>query len=177
MNNLHNKLIVIMGVSGSGKSTIARLITEEIDAGFIDADDFHSKENKTNMGNNIPLTDKQRLSWVIRVLDSVCHQLQRGESSVVLAYSGLKKKHRMMFKQLPYEVHFFWLNPPYDLLLTRLNNRKNHFVDASFLTSQLQDLEPLESDERHIEVITSTEDSAAIKAHIVKAIGQYEASI
>lgn len=140
------KLVVVMGVSGSGKSTVALQLALALNFTFLDADDFHSPEAKQSMSQNIALTDEMRLPWI----SSICYALARyrqNNESIVLAFSGLKAKYRAPFRTLDFAASFILLNGSEKLISKRLQARKNHFANEKLLTSQINTLElPLKSE-------------------------------
>ncbi|TDF35549.1 gluconokinase [Alteromonadaceae bacterium M269] len=138
-------LVIVMGVSGVGKSTIASTVATRLNMAFIEADEFHSDEAIQSMGCGIPLTDELRQGW-IECLCNAANQYILNNQSVVLAYSGLKTKHRAQFSALPCRTLFLLLDASFDLLRGRLAERKNHFFPESLLQSQFEDFEPLTSD-------------------------------
>ena len=134
------KLVIVMGVSGSGKSTVAQQLANDIGANYLDADDFHSDEARQQMANGEALTDKQREPWIARII-TYLHEHKEVNGGFVLAYSGLKRAHRQLFMALPYSVRMFLLDASEPVIAERLKKRKDHFFDTSLLKTQFDSLE------------------------------------
>ena len=135
-------VIVVMGATGSGKTTIGRLLAKRMNWEFADADDFHSAANKEKMHKGIPLTDADRLPW----LAAIHAQIQRwiaDKKNVVLACSALKQSYRDLLwsDKKTQVVQFVYLKGSYDLIYKRLLARKGHFADEHILAGQFADLE------------------------------------
>ena len=138
-----NKLFVVMGVSGVGKTTVGRLLAGTLAIPFIDADDFHPKENIEKMSSGIPLNDDDRYGWLL-ALNKVLQQHQK--DGAVLACSALKEKYRNLIRKgLEKYVTFVFLEGTYTQLQERLQERKGHFMPPKLLKSQLETLEPPKS--------------------------------
>lgn len=140
-------LVVVMGVSGSGKTTIGALVAHEAGAAFLDADSLHPLENVRKMAAGTPLVDEDRWPW----LDVVGQRLQQaGEdgTGLVLACSALKRRYRDRIRRQAPETVFLHLTGGVGVLSSRLEGRSEHFMPASLLQSQLDTLEPLGDDER-----------------------------
>lgn len=137
--NNRTSLIVVMGVSGSGKSYLASKLSTALDFDFIEADDFHSNTSKKTMAANIALSDEVRQCW----FELICHHLKNSvDKNIVLAFSGLKYKHRAALRMLMFNTQFIWLDGDPEVIKQRLNKRQNHFVSADFLSGQLKAMEP-----------------------------------
>lgn len=134
--------IVVMGVSGCGKSSVGQLLAKPTGLQFKDGDDLHPQANKDKMANGIPLTDEDRWPW----LDLVGCTLSLPGGAIV-ACSALKKEYRDRIRRLAPDAVFVHLVGSEDLLMERLTNRKKHFMPPSLLKSQLATLEPLEISE------------------------------
>jgi len=134
---MNQPLIVIMGVSGSGKSTIAKLLAQEICVPYFDADDFHPESNIKKMSEAKPLNDDDRTPWLKKL-----HQLLRDQSNkkgAILACSALKETYRTILTQ-ELKITWIYLKGEADIILNRMNARQ-HFMPASLLASQFEDLE------------------------------------
>jgi len=131
-----SKKYVIMGVSGSGKSTIGKLLANKIGLPFLDADDFHPKENIDKMSHGIALNDSDRLPW----LETIREELSQHSSGVVFACSALKESYRAILSK-GNELIFIYLNGDYETIYNRMKSR-NHFMAPEMLASQFTDLEP-----------------------------------
>ena len=129
--------IIIMGVSGSGKSTVGKLVADRIGGLFIDGDDLHPAANIKKMKNGIPLEDADRWPWLDYVIQSVQERMM--DQSVVVACSALKKSYRTRFSSIPY--HLVYLEGHQDEIKSRLRRRKGHFMPADLIDSQFADLE------------------------------------
>jgi gluconokinase len=132
-------IIIIMGVAGSGKTTIGSLLAKELGWQFYDADDFHSEANRTKMLQGIALTDEDRASWLLSLKDLIVQNIQQNRQAV-LACSALKNSYRDMLK-VNEQVKFVYLQGTYEQIKTRLNNRTGHYMSAGMLDSQFQTLE------------------------------------
>lgn len=134
------ELIVVMGISGSGKSTIGQLLGKEIAQPFLDADDFHPKENVMKMSRGIPLDDDDRWPWLAAIVEYVRHSHR---DQFVLACSALKRSYRAFLEQnLP--CQFVLLQISKQEAELRMNTRKGHFMKSNMVTSQLNTLEVTE---------------------------------
>jgi gluconokinase len=138
--------IVIIGVSGSGKSTIARAIATANHWQYIDADDFHSATNKAKIANNEPLTDADRRPWLQTLHAQIHHWLDTNRTTV-LACSALKRSYRDLLSGKNPAVKFVYLKGSYDLIAKRLREREDHFAKEGLLKSQFDSLEEPSQDE------------------------------
>lgn len=138
---LNNKnILFVIGVSGTGKSTIAKLLSEELNLPFFDGDDFHSEANIEKMSNKIPLTDEDRYEWLV-TLNKLAVNNQ--ESGAVIVCSALKESYRkLLANKIEEKVVWISLESSFELLLERLKKRKGHFMPAELLRSQLDTFEP-----------------------------------
>jgi 6-phosphogluconate dehydrogenase len=133
-------IIVLMGVSGCGKTTIGKILSKEKNIPFFDADDYHPKENIKMMKEGKPLNDKNRLPWLIKINNLIKKNSQ--VSSCIIACSSLKKKYRSIIKKnITIPIHFIYLKGNKKLIQERIKKRKNHFMNNSLLRSQLNTLE------------------------------------
>lgn len=144
MNNktaAKNLIVIVMGVSGVGKTTIGQRLAESLGWPFFDADDFHPQANVDKMGRGIPLTDDDRWPWLARIHQKMSGLLAEGRSAVI-ACSALKAAYRdrLTATQADQTV-FVYLKGEYDLLLQRMQAREGHFMKADMLKSQFDTLE------------------------------------
>ena len=131
--------IIIMGVAGSGKSTLGQALARRLGWEFIDADDLHPCRNVEKMSRGVPLTDADRAPWLRALSRRIIRRLARGCSGV-LACSALKAAYRQKLRVSP-AVLFVYLKGAPDLLEGRLRSRSGHFMPPALLESQFADLE------------------------------------
>ncbi|CAL9379802.1 Gluconokinase [Streptomyces sp. enrichment culture] len=137
-------LVVVMGVSGSGKTTVGTALAERLGVPYAEADDFHPPENVAKMASGVPLTDEDRAPW----LDAIAAWLkaQEGEGGVVTC-SALKRVYRDRLRRAAPEVFFLHLDGSPELIGERLSGRTGHFMPSALLRSQFETLEALDADE------------------------------
>ncbi|MCP3064724.1 gluconokinase [Myxococcus sp. K38C18041901] len=133
-------VVVVMGVSGAGKSTVGRALAQSLGWRFLDTDDLHSAANVAKMAAGVPLTDEDRWPWLADVRGELERSLSRGED-VVLASSALKRSYRERLEVDPARTRWVYLNAPREVLSRRLAQRHGHFMPPSLLDSQLAALE------------------------------------
>jgi gluconokinase len=136
-------ILIIMGVAGSGKTTVGSLLAQELGWKFYDADDYHSEANRTKMSQGIPLTDEDRANW-LATLRGLIEQSIHQNTSAVLACSALKNSYRDLLK-INEQVKFVYLQGTYEQIKARLKNRTGHYMSAGMLDSQFQTLEEPEN--------------------------------
>jgi gluconokinase len=137
------KTIIIMGVSGAGKSVIGSLLAAKLDAVFEDGDDFHPPENKAKMSSGTPLTDDDRWPWYA-VLRQRIEDMRHATPIYILACSALKPIYRDKLRahDAPETLRFVLLDGTREIITARLAGRKGHFMPPSLLDSQLATLDP-----------------------------------
>ncbi|MGQ1911017.1 NADP-dependent phosphogluconate dehydrogenase [Marinifilum sp. RC60d5] len=135
-----NKVIFLMGVSGCGKSTIGKLLSEELDIPFFDGDDYHPQANIEKMSNGIPLNDEDRYDWLVTLNELAKKQLQN--NTCVIVCSALKESYRdILNRNIKNQVKWVHLAGSFEQIFDRLKNRKNHFMSSDLLQSQFNTLE------------------------------------
>jgi carbohydrate kinase (thermoresistant glucokinase family) len=141
MNQVNDsaRIVVLMGVSGSGKSTIGRLLSQRLGWPFHDGDDFHPPGNVAKMHAGVALDDEDRRPWLAAIADSIRDHLRRGERAIY-ACSALKQAYRAMLK-VDERVVFVHLRAERAVLEARLRSRRGHYMPASLLDSQLATLQ------------------------------------
>ena len=137
MNFENSLLLIVMGASGVGKSTLGRSLAEALTCRFVEADDFHSVESIEKMRAGQGLTNEDREPWIKDLLS----EFKTNPQSAVLAWSGLVKDHRNRFRALAQTVKFVHLQANTEVLTERLKRRENHFMPASQVKNQLSSLE------------------------------------
>lgn len=161
--------LLVMGVSGSGKSTVGSLLASELGWKFYDADDYHPEENRMKMEKGIPLNDQDRIPWLCNLHDILLRDVASGQH-VVLACSALKKVYRdilirgkdggplkceqMRKDKQPAEVKLLvvYLSGSFEVISGRLLKRKGHFMPPELLQSQFDTLEPPSDPENFIQI-------------------------
>lgn len=132
-------LIVLMGVTGAGKSTVGTLLAERLGLGFRDADDFHPPSNIAKMSSGTPLTDEDRWPW----LDAIgAHLVAHRGAGCVVTCSALKRAYRDRLRAAAPELRFVHLHGDVALVAARQAARQGHFMPASLVASQFATLEP-----------------------------------
>ncbi len=132
--------LIVMGVSGSGKTTIGRLLSERLGIAFYDADDFHPPANVAKMAAGIPLTDEDRSGW-LAALAAVIRKGLASDESGIIACSALKESYRSVLRVVPDQVKFIYLRGGYALILSRMQARNDHYMKPGMLQSQFSALE------------------------------------
>ena len=139
-----NRVIFIIGVSGSGKTHVGKNLADEVDIKFIDADDQHSKQNIEKMKSGIPLTDEDRIPWLLKLNELAKTHLNEG---CVISCSALKQSYRNLLAEgIEHQVNWVYLKGDYDLIYDRMKTRIGHFMNPKMLLSQFDTLEePVDS--------------------------------
>jgi gluconokinase len=134
-----NRVIVVMGVSGSGKTTVGTLLAGQLGWKYYEGDDFHPRANIEKMRSGLPLNDADRKPWLEALRDLIRNCLELGDSAVV-ACSALKKGYRD-FLRVDERVVFVYLKGDYEIIRQRLRGRVGHFMNPDLLDSQFATLE------------------------------------
>lgn len=138
-------IVVLMGVSGSGKTTVGKELAHQLGWTFVDADDFHPAANVEKMHRGVPLDDDDRRPWLAALHQRLLEAARLGES-VVLACSALKHAYQDYLQhEEPERIYFVYLIGSEELIRQRLAGRKGHFMNPNLLHSQFETLEPPEN--------------------------------
>ncbi|ORB31097.1 gluconokinase [Mycolicibacterium parafortuitum] len=154
--------IVVMGVSGSGKSTVGAALAQRLRVPFADADDFHPPANIAKMTAGHALDDDDRYPW----LEAIGEWLARHRDGGVMGCSALKRTYRDQMRRHCAEVEFLHLVGSPDVIGRRQASRPGHFMPASLLASQFETLEPLEADERGFAIEVDRDIDAIIETYV-----------
>jgi gluconokinase len=134
------RFFLIMGVSGSGKTSVGKALAEHLGWEFYDADDFHPPANVAKMANGIPLDDSDRAPWLAALHDLIASSLEENRPAV-LACSALKERYRQQLADGHEEVQIVYLKGSYDLIWSRMQQRDDHYMKPHMLKSQFDALE------------------------------------
>lgn len=134
------KSVIVMGVSGCGKSSTGAKVAELLGAKFIDGDDLHPRANIQKMAGGAPLNDADRAPWLERIRDAAYSLEQKNEVGVIVC-SALKRNYRDQIREGNESVKFLFLDGDYDLILARMKARHGHFMKEAMLKSQFEALE------------------------------------
>ena len=150
------RFLIVMGVSGSGKTSVGKALAEHLRWDFYDADDFHPPENVVKMAKGIPLDDSDRAPWLAALHQLISDSLIRNRPGV-LACSALKERYRRQLSQGNDQVQFVYLKGSYDLIWSRMRTRTDHFMKGHMLHSQFDALEE-PSDALTVDITLSVEE-------------------
>ena len=142
----HAPVLVVMGVSGSGKTTIGKMLADRFGWAFEEGDLLHPEANVAKMHAGIPLTDKDREPWLEAVRLWIDKQREQGKPGII-ACSALKRAYRDFLRQNRNEVHLIYLRGSRELIAQRLARRRGHFMPAKLLESQFAALQEPKDDE------------------------------
>ena len=158
-------IVIVAGVSGSGKSTVGALLAGRLGWRFTDADDFHPAANVAKMRDKIPLTDEDRRPW-LRTIAAWMDEHIAGNESAVVTCSALKRSYRDLLLDGRPQARMVFLAPDREVLIRRLAARHGHFFPEELLGSQFTDLEPPQPDERVVTVVPAGDAQATADAII-----------
>ncbi|MDP6706287.1 MAG: gluconokinase [Alphaproteobacteria bacterium] len=164
--------VVVMGVAGTGKTTIGRLLAERLGADFVEGDDYHPPANVEKMRSGRPLDDADRRPW-LEALATAIAGWRRDGCCVVLACSALKRAYRQTLREAVPELRFVHLVGSEALIAERLAARAGHYMPATLLASQLAALEPPNPAEQAVNVTIEAEPEAIVR-EIVERLVQSE---
>ena len=155
-----------MGVSGAGKTTIGRLLAEDLGWPYYEGDDYHPHVNIEKMRRRLPLTDEDRAPW-LAILHDLLQDLTRKNESAVLTCSALKQAYRDRLQGRAKDVRFVYLKGNFELIQERLVERDEHFMKANLLASQFATLEEPEG----VPTIDVAQEPGTIVAQIKRSLG------
>ena len=153
--------VVVMGVAGAGKSTVAVGLATSLGADFVDGDDLHHESNVAKMRSGTPLTDEDRVPWLDAIAAWLSERADAGRTGVV-ACSALRKDYRGRLRPDGLDVQFVHLAGDFETISARMRFRAGHFMPESLLISQFEALEPLTDDERGITLNVVSEPSTLV---------------
>jgi gluconokinase len=160
--------IVVMGVSGSGKSTVGAALAQRLRTPFADADDFHPPANIAKMTAGQPLDDNDRFPW----LESIGEWLAQHSDGGVMSCSALKRAYRDQLRRHCAEIEFLHLEGTLETIGRRQASRPGHFMPAALLASQFETLEPLEPDERGVAIDVDQSIDSIIESYIATTVSE-----
>jgi gluconokinase len=163
-------IVIVMGVSGVGKTTVGKQIAEQLGARFLEGDDYHPKANIAKMSHGEPLTDDDRKPWLERLARELDASRAKGEN-VVLTCSALRRLYRDILRAGHDDVDFVFLDAEQAVIQKRLDARKGHFMPPSLLDSQFAALERPGPDERAVPA-DATQPPGAIVAAVLQQLRQ-----
>ena len=164
-------VLILMGVSGTGKTTLGHMLSASTGWPFLDGDDFHSLENKAKMASGHPLTDEDRVPWLATLHAEIAGYANAGRP-MILACSALREQYRAILRGdfAPQQVQFALLEAAPETIAAHLNARHHEYMNPHLLTSQLATLENPGDDAWHISVAgTAQESLAQLQAHLTAA--------
>ncbi len=156
--------IVVMGVSGSGKSTVGAALAQRLQMPFADADDFHPPANIAKMTAGQPLDDDDRYPW----LEIIGEWLVDHRDGGVMSCSALKRKYRDQLRRHCPTTEFLHLSGSQEVIAARQASRPGHFMPATLLASQFATLEPLEPDERGVTIDVSGDIDSIVEGYMAR---------
>ena len=156
-------VLVVMGVSGCGKSTVGARLAEALALEFVEGDAFHAPSKVAKMASGLPLTDADRADWLAQLADKLASAV-RERRGIVLACSALKRAYREHLRTGAPQLRLVHLTGAGDMLLQRTTQRSGHYMPASLLESQLATLEPPEVDENALTIDIGQEPDAIVIA-------------
>ncbi|AHG20022.1 gluconate kinase [Chania multitudinisentens RB-25] len=165
------KSIILMGVSGSGKSTIGAAVAREIQAKFIDGDDLHPRANIQKMASGQPLNDQDRTPWLQRLNDAAYSLNHKNETGIIVC-SALKRRYRDLLRKDNENMVFIYLKGSFDVILARLKARSGHFMPSDLLKSQFEALEEPGTDEKDVISIDIDTNIESVVSRCVAALKQ-----
>ncbi|WFB09016.1 gluconokinase [Streptomyces sp. LX-29] len=163
------RVVVVMGVSGTGKTTVGTLLAEALGVPYAEADDFHSSANIAKMSAGVPLDDEDRAPWLDAIGAWAREHSGPGAHGGVVSCSALKRAYRDRLRQAAPDLFFVHLTGDHDLIAERMAARQGHFMTATLLDSQFATLEPLQPDEPGI-ALDITPDPAVITGQALAAL-------
>jgi gluconokinase len=164
-----NLNLVVMGVSGVGKSAVAAALVSRTGWDFVEGDELHPPANREKMAAGTPLDDEDRWPWLRRVADWIGRQESTGRGGVVTC-SALKRSYRDLLRDGHESVRFVHLSAPKEVIADRLAGRRGHYMPPSLLESQLATLQELGADEPGV-VVQTTGDPAAVAEDALGQLG------
>jgi len=164
---MKTRVVVVMGVAGSGKTTVGEALAQRLGWNFYDADEFHPAENIEKMASGIPLNDADRAPWLAALHDLISTCLKENRPSV-FACSALKESYREQLLAGNEGVQFVYLKGSYDLIWSRISRRKGHYMKPQMLRSQFETLE----EPRNALIFDVSQSVEQIVKEIVKAIAK-----
>ncbi|MCG3736440.1 gluconokinase [Vibrio cincinnatiensis] len=166
--------IIVMGVSGCGKSTIGALIAQRLGAKFIDGDDLHPRANIEKMRHGEPLNDHDRAPWLERIRDAAFSLENKSEQGIIVC-SALKKAYREQIRDGNQNVTFLFLDGDKDLIIERMRARQGHFMKIDMLESQFATLQRPSAEETDVLTISIAGDIDHVVERAITALQQREA--
>ncbi|CFQ46151.1 gluconokinase [Yersinia bercovieri] len=161
--------IIVMGVSGSGKTTVGEAVARQIDAKFIDGDDLHPRANIQKMGSGHPLNDEDRMPWLERLSDAAYSLNHKNETGIIVC-SALKRRYRDRLREGNQGMVFLYLKGSFDVIMERLKARSGHFMPTDLLKSQFEALEEPGAEEPDVVCVDIDADIDEVVRRCVSAL-------
>ncbi|MFI9245458.1 gluconokinase [Streptomyces sp. NPDC053086] len=169
-----SRVVIVMGVSGSGKSTVGVRLADLLGVPFLEGDDLHSASNRVKMASGHPLDDADRRSWLAAVTEWIRTTGSSGHGGVA-ACSALKRAYRDQFRRAAANVWFVYLALDREVAAQRMTRRRGHFMPPGLLDSQYATLDPLHADEPGVTIdVNDSESPAEVLAAVVRAVSAPE---
>lgn len=166
------KCIIIMGVSGSGKTTVGKALAKKMKATFIDGDDMHPQANIDKMHSGQPLNDDDRKEWLENI-NRKAREITTSGQDCIFACSALKLYYRQRLREGLEKIVFVYLKGSYNFILERIQSRKNHFFPVSLLQSQFDALEEPTIEEQDALTISLKVNSDKVVKEVIDALAVF----
>ncbi len=166
------KSIILMGVSGTGKTSVGTEVAYRLGLKLIDGDDLHPRANIIKMRQGQPLNDEDRMPWLERIRDAAFSLEQKSEKGIIIC-SALKKQYRDQIRDGNQNIKFIYLSGSFELVLSRLQKRQGHYMKTEMLRSQFATLEVPQADETdiyHIDIDATFEEVVQRCVEAIKPI-------